>query len=323
MKHKYLLLTSYLLTACALQKGGDQIPDIPLLSEIPTLEASITQPKINTENIYKLSTSTQHGEALMSLIRSASNYSPNRYAFYYHASDGSYYQFNNFSTAFIPSTGSEDLSVPTQHQPQITSNGAHVLICCELSGRYATPTKLYQSRFGVWFEQDHATLFSIGELANIEGMQGAKQSNQHTPTGKATYEIWAWRTKNNEVVSSTLKPVSQYDKHTKAIVSTWHVNFNSQKITGNIIGNADFGADIELNNVHIQNNLFSGTAYSQSMLGQVSGAFYGKSYASHDAGTELGGTIIFNQSPKLNTVFGGVRSKSDPNTTDTDTNPLP
>ena len=93
---------------------------------------------------------------------------------------------------------------------------------------------------------------------------------------------------------------------------------------GTIKGNADFGADIDFNDVTVNGNTFSGTASSGGVSGQVNGGFYGKSGWYNPAGTEIGGKVTFSGNRSLDSVFGGSATdpRRDPNSTATDLTPV-
>ena len=158
--------------------------------------------------------------------------------------------------------------------------------------------------------------YSLADTADMQKRGGAT-----APTGKATYEVWAFRVKNGSVVASSYNTDSNPARRVNSLLT---VNFNTGKVGGTIKGNADFGADIDFNDVTVNGNTFSGTASSGGVSGQVNGGFYGKSGWYNPAGTEIGGKVTFSGNRSLDSVFGGSATdpRRDPNSTATDLTPV-
>ncbi|MBH5329563.1 hypothetical protein H9Q10_07775 [Eikenella sp. S3360] len=241
--------------------------------------------------------------------------------FIYRAPNGTEYAFDGFtdppkfSGRFVP-----DKNQPTKFEPQATPDGHKLLVCCETANAYFPAGYLQSVRYGAWIGADGQTdLFAGGILANVADMQ--KRDGATVPTGKASYEVWAFRVKNGSVVASSYNTDTDPSRRVRSLLT---VNFNTGKVGGTIKGNADFGPDITFGEVNVQNNTFSGTVSSGGESGQVNGGFFGKSGYSGPAGTEIGGKVTFGNKPELDSVFGGAApdNNRDRNTTSTDLTPI-
>lgn len=238
--------------------------------------------------------------------------------FIYRAPDGKDYAFDgftnppNFSGRFVP-----DKTQPTKITPQSTPEGNKLLVCCEGFDSNLPAGYLTATRYGVWIGNGQIDMFAGGIAAPVADMQ--KRNGATTPTGKATYEVWAFRVKDGSVTASTYNPA---DASKRSLLT---VNFNTGKVGGTIKGNADFGADINFRDVTLSGNTFSGSVTSGGVDGQVSGGLFGKKGYYGPAGTEIGGKITFGSNQSLNSVFGGSvpqRSYRDENSTSNDLTPL-
>ena len=68
-------------------------------------------------------------------------------------------------------------------------------------------------------------LFAGGILANTADMQ--KRNGATAPTGKATYEVWAFRVKDGSVVASSYNTDTNPAKRVNSLLT---VNFNTGKL---------------------------------------------------------------------------------------------
>ncbi|MDO1508784.1 MULTISPECIES: Slam-dependent surface lipoprotein [unclassified Neisseria] len=241
----------------------------------------------------------------------------------YQTPDGKVYVFNTYTNPILPDSFHPDKNLRTKHDMQVTDNGGKLFACCE-NGQIQYPaTRVDAVRYGAWIDKNgKADLFVGGILADATKMQGAKEENKFSPTGKATYEVWALRVKNGGVVSSSYRPNNFPKKD--GVQSLLTVNFNTGKLGGTIIGNSDFGADIRFEDVSVQGNHFSGSASSGGVAGKVEGAFYGTGGYRRPHGDQIGGKIVFDKDRSLNSVFGGATNNSmrRPDDTSKDLNPV-
>ncbi|WP_082890713.1 MULTISPECIES: transferrin-binding protein-like solute binding protein [Eikenella] len=314
MKRLILSLSAAAVLAGCAGNGGVAIPDgtapVPPLTPIDQNKISGASPSAD------IPTTFQTGNGELRRVRFAGSYSDQ---FIYQAPDGKSYAFDrftnppDFSAPSIP-----DKTQPTKITPQATANGSKLLVCCENTNSSLPAGYVLSMRYGVWIGSDgQIDMFAGGIPAPVEDMQ--KRSGSTVPTGKATYEVWAFRVKEGNVVTSSYN--TSRDNGVRSLLT---VNFNTGKVGGTIKGNTDFGADINFDDVRVNGNTFSGNATSNGINGQVDGGFYGKSDWYDPAGTEIGGKITFGNRPDLNSVFGGTTrdDRRDQDTTSTDLNPI-
>lgn len=245
--------------------------------------------------------------------------------FAYQTSDGKYYEFNSLNTMLVPSGSSPSKVFPTTQLMQATDNGGKLFACCHGTHRDAPAADMLKSYYGAWIAPNgESSVFSGGVLADAAYMQGGAQQSGK---GKATYDVMAVRVKDGGVVNSSYTPKDSVRADSPELVSQLTVNFNTGKLGGEIIGNADFGDSIVMQDVSVNGNTFSGTAVSGGATGAVSGGFYG----SHDpgssipqrayAGSEIGGVVDFGNKA-LDAAFGGTRTAIDVDTASTDLTPV-
>lgn len=243
----------------------------------------------------------------------------------YQTPDGKIYLFNTYTNPILPDSFHPDKNLKTTQDTQSTEDGGQLFGCCYDGGSYMyEATRGNAVRYGAWINKDgNADLFVGGVLADPSKMQGASAESQFHATGKATYDVWALRVKNGKIVSSSYRPDSSFLKP-DGVASLVTVNFNTGKLGGRIIGNNDFGADIQLDDVSVNGNHFKGSASSSGIAGKVEGAFYGTGSYNTPHGDQIGGKITFDKQQDLNSVFGG-QTKSyarRPNDTSTDLTPI-
>jgi len=142
--------------------------------------------------------------------------------------------------------------------------------------------------------------------------------------GKTTYEVWAIRVRNGNIVTSTYDPgkSSGSSEKTAPKLSLLTANFNTNKLGGTILGNADYGPDVVMKDVGINGVDFSGTAESDGKNGKVEGKFFGQFNSGYETEVSIGDKVTFDTDKSLDTVFGGVENSSDRNTTDTSLTPV-
>lgn len=296
-----------LLTACA---GGGAVGIPDTVVPVPTLSAFNPAAPEVVEKLPDAMQSFNTGEKASGVEYWKINTTRNGFTFpsdrlVYRAPDGRLYNFGTFTNPLIPGFGDPDKNLKTSHDTQPTDNGGKLFVCCDNGSRSYAPTKSSTMAYGIWFDTSgKPDLFVGGVAADPQKMQGATADNNYQATGKATYEVWALRAKNGAVVSSTYKPNSSW-REKDGIKSLVTVNFNTGKLGGKIIGNADFGADIDFAEVNVEGNRFSGSAVSDGQNGRVEGGFFGKAAYRTVPGHEIGGTIVFEGNRKLDSVFGG------------------
>lgn len=206
---------------------------------------------------------------------------------------------------------------PTRHEMlPLADNGGKLISCCENGSNSFPPGYLSDSRFGAWMSPNgQVQFFNGGVIAEPGKMLGA--TDTAGAKGKMTFEVIGIRIKNGMAMTSSHDTAKKDN-------SLLTVNFNTGKLGGKIIGNRDFGGDIDFNNVSVNGNTFSGTAVSEGKTGQVNGNFFGKKgwgWYGKPAGSEIGGQVDFGNG-NLNTVFGGSSIKHNADDTSQDLNHL-
>ena len=325
MKHLILSLSVAAALAGCAGNGGVTIPDGT--APVPPLTPADSSKILGPASTGETPTTFQTGNGQLRYVSWAGvdfwGAPSTENKFIYQAPNGKSYAFDGFtdppkfSGRFVP-----DKTQPNRFEPQTSSDGNKLLVCCEKADSYFPAGYLKYVRYGAWIGADGQTdLFAGGILANTADMQ--KRDGATAPTGKATYEVWAFRVKNGSVVASSYNTDTNPARRVNSLLT---VNFNTGKVGGTIKGNADFGADIDFNDVTVNGNTFSGTASSGGVSGQVDGGFYGKRgyYDYEPAGTEIGGKVTFSGNRSLDSVFGGTATdtRRDRNSTATDLTPV-
>ncbi|MDO4694419.1 MAG: Slam-dependent surface lipoprotein [Eikenella sp.] len=312
------ILAATLLAACA---GGSSvpIPDHPIA--LPQLKASpesaiVGPPKAPIQAMHTGAGKLETGQVQ---ITYSWGYTTTEDRFFYRSADGKLYQFNRFTNPLILSGSfAPDTNTPTRQKGQPTDNGGRLLVCCDGMSATIKPGYTREMRYGAWIGADGKTdLFVGGVPADPAHMLGAQNAADKQATGKATYEVMAMRIKGNDVV------LSSHDNNSPTLRSRLTVNFNTRQMGGKILGNRDFGADIDFTDVRVNGNTFSGSAVSGGEAGKVEGGFYGSKGYFSPAGNEIGGKIVFDGNRSLDSVFGGSTHRSNAGDTSTDLTPLP
>ena len=186
-------------------------------------------------------------------------------------------------------------------------------------------TKQNHLKFGAWISSDGtADLFVGGKPVGTAKPSWSTPSDSTVAKGKTTYEVWAVRVRNGNIVTSTYDPgksSGSSEKNTPKL-SLLTANFNTNKLGGTILGNADYGPDVVMKDVGINGVDFSGTAESDGKNGKVEGKFFGQFNSSYKTEVSIGGKVTFDADKSLDTVFGGVENSSDRNATDTSLTPV-
>ena len=315
-----------ILTACA--GGGASEPKVPVA--IPTAQ-SIANIKLSDESssIQTLNTLSGKGgslhEAELEVKTSWGSYPDKQYV--YQTPSGNYYNISSYSDPIVPSYSSPSYALRTRHEGQPLSEGGKLFVCCSSSGQftYAPATKQDHLKFGAWISSDGtADLFVGGKPVGSAKPSYYTPSDSTVAKGKTTYEVWAVRVRNGNIVTSTYDPgkSSGSSEKTAPKLSLLTANFNTNKLGGTILGNADYGPDVVMGNVDINGVDFSGTAESDGKNGKVEGKFFGQFNSGYKTEVSIGGKVTFDADKSLDTVFGGVENSSDRNTTDTSLTPV-
>lgn len=187
-------------------------------------------------------------------------------------------------------------------------------------------------KFGAWIGPNgeidlFAGGFPVGKTPKPKYSYGSDIPETALSKGKITYQVWGIRVKDGQFVTSSYTPPKNsgytFKPTNTPVLSFITANFNSQKLAGKIIGNSDYGPDVEIKDASISGLSFSGTATSGDKTGNLEGKFFGKFNSSYDSDTSIGGKITFDGDRSLDTVFGGVSYKKElENTTDRETTHL-
>lgn len=312
--------------------GGVAEPHVPF--SIPTAtplpaEVPLSSDSSNIENINTAGTgSTSSGISIQQ--REVEVLFGNK-PFIFKTPGGAQYALSSYSDPIVPSYSSPDFKIPDRHAGQRLADGSRIFICCSDSGAtsYAEITKQDYMKFGAWIGPNgEIDLFAGGFPV---GKTPPPKWGSHTPetkgTGKITYQVWGIRVKDGQFVTSSYTPPKNsgytFKPTNTPVLSFITANFNSQKLAGKIIGNSDYGPDVEIKDASISGLSFSGTATSGDKTGNLEGKFFGKFNSSYDSDTSIGGKITFDGDRSLDTVFGGVSYKKElENTTDRETTHL-
>ena len=317
--------TSLILTACA--GGGASEPKVPV--SIPTAQP-IANIKLSDESsaIKTINTLSGKGgslhEAELEVKTSWGSYTDKQYV--YQTPSGNYYNISSYSDPIIPSYSSPSYVVRTRHEGQPLSEGGKLFVCCSSSGQFtdAPATKQDHLKFGAWINADGtADLFVGGKPVGTAKPSYYTPSDSTVAKGKTTYEVWAVRVRNGNFVTSTYEPKNPYKSSEKTApkLSLLTANFNTNKLGGTILGNADYGPDVVMKDVGINGVDLSGTAESDGKNGKVEGKFFGQ-FDGDKTEVNIGGKVTFDADKSLDTVFGGVKNDDDRNTTDTSLTPV-
>ncbi len=315
-----------ILTACA--GGGASEPKVPVA--IPTAQP-IANIKLSDESsaIKTINTLSGKGgslhEAELEVKASWGSYTDKQYV--YQTPSGNYYNISSYSDPIVPSSFSPSYNLRTRHEGQPLSEGGKLFVCCSNSGQFinAPATKQDHLKFGAWISSDGtADLFVGGKPVGTAKPSWSTPSDSTVAKGKTTYEVWAVRVRNGNIVTSTYEPGKSFGSSEKTApkLSLLTANFNTNKLGGTILGNADYGPDVVMKDVGINGVDFSGTAESDGKNGKVEGKFFGQFNGGYKTEVSIGGKVTFNADKSLDTVFGGVENSSDRDTTDKSLTPV-
>lgn len=302
--------------------GGVAEPHVPF--SIPTAtpltgEVKLSDDNSKIENINTAGTgSTSSGISIQEREYKVNNYGyeSTQKAFIFKTPGGAQYALSSYADPITPSYSSPDFKIPDRHAGQRLADGSRIFICCSDSGAtsYAEITKQDYMKFGAWIGPNGEIDLFAGGFPVGKTPPPAFSYGSSTPEtqgkGKITYQVWGIRVKNGQFVTSSYTPPKNsgytFNPTNTPVLSFITANFNSNKLAGKIIGNSDYGPDVDIQNATITGLTFSGDATSGGKTGKLDGKFFGKFDSSYDSDTSIGGKITFKDDRSLDTVFGGV-----------------
>ena len=324
MKYKSLSLLPLAAALAACAGGGAAEPHVPF--SIPTAtpltgEVKLSDDNSKIENINTAGTgSTSSGISIQEREYKVNNYGyeSTQKAFIFKTPGGAQYALSSYADPITPSYSSPDFKIPDRHAGQRLADGSRIFICCSDSGAtdQAEITKQDYMKFGAWIGSNgeidlFAGGFPIGKTPPPAFSYGSS-TPETKGTGKITYQVWGIRVRNGQFVTSSYTPPKSGSYYgtlaNTPVLSFITANFNSNKLAGKILGNSDYGPDVDITDAKINGLTFSGTATSGGKTGNLEGKFFGKFDSSWgNADTSIGGKITFDGDRSLDTVFGGVR----------------
>lgn len=307
---------------------------IPTATPLPAGEVTLSDDSVNIVNINTANTETHPPRRTRrSLYASPQNtsagisiqqrevekdyfgYKSKETSFIFQTPGGAQYALSSYSDPIVPSYSSPDFKIPDRHAGQRLADGSRIFICCSDSGAttYTEITKQDYMKFGAWIGPNGEIDLFAGGFPVGKTPKPAYSWGDDTPEtagkGKITYQVWGIRVKDGQFVTSSYTPPkgSSFTGYTNTpVLSFITANFNSNKLAGKIIGNSDYGPDVEIKEAQIDGLSFSGDATSGGKTGKLEGKFFGKFNSSYDSDTSIGGKITFDGDRSLDTVFGGV-----------------
>lgn len=338
MKYKALSLLPLAAALAACAGGGVAEPHVPVsiptATPLPKDEVTLSSDNGKIENINTTSTGSTSGISIQQREYQVTNYGveSTAKAFIFKTPGGAQYTLSSYADPITVSYSSPDFKIPDRHAGQRLADGSRIFICCSESGAtsYAEITKQDYMKFGAWIGPNGEIDLFAGGFPVGKTPKPAYSWSDDTPEtagkGKITYQVWGIRVKNGQfVTSSYTPPKSGYwgPPTNTPVLSFITANFNSNKLAGKILGNSDYGPDVEIKEATINGLTFSGTATSGGQTGNLDGKFFGKFDSSYSSDTSIGGKITFDGDRSLDTVFGGVSyEKQLEDTTNQDTEHL-
>lgn len=300
-----------------------------------TGEVTLSTDSANIENINTAGTGSTSGISIQQREVEKEpfpGYKTKETSFIFQTPGGAQYTLSSYSDPIVPSYSSPDYKIPDRYAGQRLADGSRIFICCSDSGATseAEITKQDYMKFGAWIGPNGEIDLFAGGFPVGKTPKPAYSWGDDTPEtagkGKITYQVWGIRVKDGQFVTSSYTPPkgSSFTGYTNTpVLSFITANFNSNKLAGKILGNSDYGPDVDIQNATITGLTFSGDATSGGKNGKLEGKFFGKFSSSYDSDTSIGGKITFDGDRSLDTVFGGVSYKKElENTTDRETTHL-
>ncbi|HFC8546436.1 TPA: Slam-dependent surface lipoprotein [Neisseria lactamica] len=321
MKYKALSLLPLAAALAACAGGGVAEPHVPVsiptATPLPKDEVTLSSDNGKIENINTTSTGSTSGISIQQREYQVTNYGveSTAKAFIFKTPGGAQYTLSSYADPITVSYSSPDFKIPDRHAGQRLADGSRIFICCSESGAtsYAEITKQDYMKFGAWIGPNgEIDLFAGGFPV---GKTPPPAWGTYTPEtqgkGKITYQVWGIRVRNGQFVTSSYTPPKSGSYYgtlaNTPVLSFITANFNSNKLAGKILGNSDYGPDVDIQNATITGLTFSGDATSDGKNGKLEGKFFGKFDSSWgNADTSIGGKITFKDDRSLDTVFGGV-----------------
>ncbi|WP_127292648.1 transferrin-binding protein-like solute binding protein [Neisseria meningitidis] len=339
MKYKALSLLPLVAALAACAGGGVAEPHVPVsiptATPLPTGEVKLSDDNSKIENINTADTGSTSGISIQQRKYEVESYGIKREekAFIFQTPGGAQYALSSYADPITVSYSSPDFKIPDRHAGQRLADGSRIFICCSDSGAtsYAEITKQDYMKFGAWIGPNGEIDLFAGGFPVGKTPPPAFSYGSSTPetkgTGKITYQVWGIRVRNGQFVTSSYTPPKNsgytFNPTNTPVLSFITANFNSNKLAGKIIGNSDYGPDVEIKEAQIDGLSFSGDATSGGKTGKLEGKFFGKFNSSYDSDTSIGGKITFDGDRSLDTVFGGVSYKKElESTTDRETTHL-
>ncbi|EMT8427238.1 TPA: transferrin-binding protein-like solute binding protein [Neisseria meningitidis] len=329
MKYKALSLLPLAAALAACAGGGVAEPHVPV--SIPTAtpltgEVKLSSDSNNIENINTInppSAAPQNTSSGISIQQREVEVIFGNKPFIFQTPGGAQYALSSYADPITPSYSSPDFKIPDRHAGQRLADGSRIFVCCSDSGAtsYAEITKQDYMKFGAWIGPNgeidlFAGGFPVGKTPKPKYSWG-NDTPETQGKGKITYQVWGIRVRNGQFVTSSYTPPKNsgytFSPTNTPVLSFITANFNTNKLSGKIIGNSDYGPDVEIKDAMINQLSFSGTATSGGKTGNLEGKFFGKFGSSYDSDTSIGGKITFQDDRSLDTVFGGVSYKKDLN----------
>ncbi|RQJ72189.1 hemoglobin-haptoglobin-utilization protein [Neisseria meningitidis] len=338
MKYKALSLLPLVAALAACAGGGVAEPHVPVsiptATPLPTGEVKLSDDNSKIENINTADTGSTSGISIQQRKYEVESYGIKREekAFIFQTPGGAQYALSSYADPITVSYSSPDFKIPDRHAGQRLADGSRIFICCSESGAtsYAEITKQDYMKFGAWIGPNgeidlFAGGFPVGKTPKPKYSWGNTEP-ETKGKGKITYQVWGIRVKDGQFVTSSYTPPKNsgytFKPTNTPVLSFITANFNSQKLAGKIIGNSDYGPDVEITDASISGLTFSGDATSGGKNGKLDGKFFGKFSSSYDSDTSIGGKITFKDDRSLDTVFGGVSYKKELENTDQETTHL-
>lgn len=338
MKYKSLSLLPLAAALAACAGGGVAEPhvpfSIPTATPLPAGEVTLSSDNSKIENINTANTGSTSGISIQerAVTKNYFGVESQEKSFIFKTPGGAQYTLSSYSDPIVPSYSSPDYKIPDRYAGQRLADGSRIFICCSNSGATseAEITKQDYMKFGAWIGPNgeidlFAGGFPVGKTPKPAYSWGNDTPEAALSKGKITYQVWGIRVKDGQFVTSSYTPPkgSSFTGYTNTpVLSFITANFNSNKLAGKILGNSDYGPDVDIQNATITGLTFSGDATSGGKNGKLEGKFFGKFSSSYDSDTSIGGKITFKDDRSLDTVFGGVSYKKELENTDQETTHL-
>ncbi|HGO8600039.1 TPA: hemoglobin-haptoglobin-utilization protein HupA [Neisseria meningitidis] len=322
MKYKALSLLPLVAALAACAGGGVAEPHVPVsiptATPLPKGEVTLSSDNGKIENINTTSTGSTSVISIQerAVTKNYFGVESQEKSFIFKTPGGAQYTLSSYADPITVSYSSPDFKIPDHHAGQRLADGSRIFICCSDSGAtsYAEITKQDYMKFGAWIGPNGEIDLFAGGFPVGKTPPPAFSYGSSTPetkgTGKITYQVWGIRVRNGQFVTSSYTPPKNsgytFNPTNTPVLSFITANFNSNKLAGKIIGNSDYGPDVEIKEAQIDGLSFSGDATSGGKTGKLDGKFFGKFDSTRSSDTGIGGKITFKDDRSLDTVFGGV-----------------